>query len=209
MISSSTGRYFGIKQASGFFCGHCAIVAHMRVGLGGRLEDVRRDAPARERLAELHPEERAGRVPRRRRVVVRLHVADHGGVRVGHGRVDEEIVVVDDQRDLVAHALAELLHHAPDAVDIIAGLHLHAFEIQEHGVALLVVADTLGEAETEQCVLELHRHVVEDAWIHGAWGVHDGHEVHLRKDVTLDVDARCDLLKHHAFGGGVGRRSAP
>ena len=78
------------------------------------------DAPPRQRLAQLEAHERAGRVARRRRVVVRLHVAHHRGVGVGDRRVDPEVVVVDDQRDLLADRLTALLEHAPHAVDVVA-----------------------------------------------------------------------------------------
>ena len=93
---------------------------HERVRFLRRLEDVRRDPPARQRLAELEPQERAGRVARRGRVVVRLHVAHHRGVGVGHRGIDHEVVVVDDQRDFLADLLAQLLDHAPDAIDVVA-----------------------------------------------------------------------------------------
>ena len=147
-----------------------------------------------ERLAELQPQERARRVARRRRVVVRLHVADHRRVGVGDRGVDHEVVVVDDQRDLLADLLAQLLDDAPDAVDVVAVAHLHAFEVEEQRVALGVVADALGEARARaafpraasarrgRCARPSRAGVADDR-----------REVHVREDVALDVDARRHL----------------
>src|SRR5947199_8660474 len=61
-----------------------------------RFEDMGRDAPASQRLAELEPKKRARRVARSSGVVVSLHVSHHCRVSVGHRRIDQEVVVVHD-----------------------------------------------------------------------------------------------------------------
>src|ERR1022692_345069 len=180
-----------------------------RVSLLLRFEDVRRHPPARQRFTKLEPEKCAGRISRRGRVVVRLHVPYHRRVGVGHGGVDQKVIVVDHECDLLSNRLATLLDHAADAVDVVTVANVQSFDIEKHDIALGVVAHALRDADAEQRFLELHGLVAKDAWIHQPRIADDRRELHLGEYVPHDVDSRCDFDQLHARPPPAETRTAP
>jgi hypothetical protein len=71
------------------------------------------------------------------------------------------------------------------------------FEIEEQNVALGVVADALGNADPQQCFLQLHRLVAKDSRVHHARVAYDGCEFHLAQDIAVDIDSRRHLDQLH------------
>src|SRR4051794_34946950 len=77
-LRMSPRTYRACQSTDGFTI--VCLVLHERMRFVDRLENVRGDAPPRQCFTELQPQERTGRIPRSRRVVVSLHVTHHRGI---------------------------------------------------------------------------------------------------------------------------------
>src|SRR6476646_1104366 len=98
----------------------------------------------------------------------------------------------------VADRTAGPLDFAAHELDVVRRADMEALEIDEQRVPRLVVSEPLTHAKPEQNLLESHRRTIEDTRIHRPRVVYDRLEIHLRKNVALDIDARRHFDQFHA-----------
>ena len=128
--------------------------------------------------------------------------------------IEVETVVVRHQRHLVSDSLAPAFHFAADQIDIGDGANLKAFEVDEDGVASLVVGDPFRKAQAEKQLFKPDGLRLEDQWVHRPRIGYDRPKAHLTQNVLFNINSRCvfrrtsagmGLIEVAPSRGGLGR----
>src|SRR6516165_909623 len=157
------------------------------------LENVGSNVALGERLPEFQPHERTGGVARRRTVIAFLEIGDHGEICVAHQWIEIEPVVTRDHGDRFADVPATPFDLSPDPIDVFYRPDLETLEVDEQNIAFGIVADAIGKVSAEQRVVQTHRSVAEDAWIHGPYIADQRFEIHLPENVAIKIDSGSDF----------------
>src|SRR5581483_3391971 len=175
---SLSGKCLGPRKALCFRLSFEYVRSHLALG---------------EAFSELQPHEGAGRIAGRGAVVTFFKVGDHRKVSIAHERLEIETIVICDQRHWLSDPTADFFDLAPNEVDIFDCLDVETLEVHEQYIALGVVAEAVREAAAKERMIQPHGLVAEDAGIHRPNIADQRPEIHLRKNVALDLDAWCNF----------------
>ena len=85
---------------------------------------------------------------------------------------------------------------------VLQGLDFIAFQIDEEQIVLGIVGKALLDRQAQQGAAQAHRLGLEDTPIHQLWRLLEHRlEIHMRKDVALQINTGGDFHQFHAIGG--------
>ena len=96
----------------------------------------------------------------------------------------------------------------PDSVDVFHRPDLETLEVYEQNVAFGIVADAIGQVSAQQRVIQAHRGVAENAWIHRPYITDQGFEIHLPKNVAIKINSGSDFDQVRVLLASVRVRNA-
>src|SRR6185312_2732291 len=97
-------------------------------------------------------------------------------------------VVTRDHGDWFTDIPAASFDITPNPVDVFHRPDLETLEVDEQNITFGVVADAISEVSAEQRVVQTHRSVAKDAWIHGPYIADQWFEIHLPENVAVKID---------------------
>ena len=148
-----------------------------------------------ELATELQPHEGVGGVPGHTtfEVVPLLDVANCVGILINGCLIELESVIVDDRVDPPPQRRQQSVHDLHDAVYILRCPHMHPRVVHEDGVGVLVVTESILDAQFEHLTSQAHHAGKEQCAVHWTWTIDPRLEGEKTEDLALQIDSRGDL----------------